>query len=83
MSYLAPYSRSPSVYTLLPTQETNFQSFLNNFMEQSSSCEVHSSSASKDIPRILWNPKVPYLVRKNPLPLPFRNQIYELIYSPI
>ena len=38
---------------------------LNNPMEQSPSWEANSSSASKEIPSILWNPKVDYSAHKS------------------
>jgi len=45
-------------------------------MEQSSSWEADSSSATiQYIPNILCNPKVHYLVRKSPLPVPTLDHI--------
>jgi len=48
---------------------------LTYFMEQSSSWEANRFSASKEIPRILWNPKVHYRTHKCPPPVPILSHI--------
>jgi hypothetical protein len=55
---------------------------LTNAMEQSPYWQANRFSSSQEIPRILWNPKVPYRTRKSPPPVPTLSQISPAQYRP-
>jgi hypothetical protein len=51
-----------------------FGNLLTYSMEQSRSWEANWFAASQEIPRVLWNPKVPHLTHKGPPRIPILSQ---------
>ena len=62
-------------YTYLLNLLTLLTYLITYFMEYSHSWEANRFSASQEIPRILWNPKVHYRIHNSPPPVPILRQL--------
>jgi hypothetical protein len=61
-------------FTVLPYNKTKQMHLLIYSMEQSSSWEANWFAVSQEIPRVLWNPKVPRRTHKRPPRIPILSQ---------
>jgi hypothetical protein len=68
--YLLTYLLTYLVTYLLTCLLSNLLTYT---MKQSPSWEANRFSASQEIPRILWNPKVHYRTHKRPPPVPIQS----------
>ena len=70
-----------AAYCLYPQGDPTSACVLTYSMKQSPSWEANWFSASQEIPRILWNPKVHYRIHRWPPPVPILSQ-FDPVHMP-
>ena len=80
-SWMYCNSDKKKITTGIETVPLKWKSVFTYSMEQSPTWEGNRLSASQEIPRILWNPKVHYRIQKCPPPVPILHQ-FDTVHTP-